>query len=1274
MKRLSVFQLFCYCLFFHNQTIAQPSIPVDPLTGRAAISIPIWQMSKGDLSVPISISYTGNGVRVDEGEGSAGMSWNLNAGGAVSREVRGWPDDYQVSGGDLRKGWLYNNNALSIQNFTSTSDDDLSSCNEEYEDYNFLTTMRNGANDTEPDVFNFFAPGLSGQFVFGSDGLPKLIPYQDLKLVVTRANGTGPIDQIVITNNIGIAYTFSVKETTRRHAYKVNPQTVVNHLVRDLDYYGVPLTYTSSWNLAKITSPTGSEVLIGYTQSEQTNSIRKVTIIDDQSAITNLYNVSDLIDRFDLTSINTDASQAVFTWEKNKIGRISVSYNNANPKQFDFVYEDVRDYRASTANTQGYRGFLKEIRQQEDCMTFPSHSFLYDGVDFVTKTTSLSFKDKNLKDLWGYYNGTSASNIPDIYVYTGQVNAERFRFKLIPNQSANQTLTGANREVNPALIATGTLNQINYPSGSSAIIEYEPNQYYDATAAASYLGGGVRVKKVTLSGGERGSENIITDYEYLGVDGQTSGRLMYRPVFAFYDGTTIIRTPDNLAPESGLYYLRTTVKQTSKGKTVYEFLAPAMYPSTTYGGDWNATKSKVARAQNEPGQPCYSIGNQINGYYHFPFPQNANYDFERGLLDKVKDYNEAGTLVQEKIYSYIRLSTTPILIKGLAYEKYTNNFVFGLYTLIANQSKLTQTETVRRYDDITIANNISSATTYDYNPTHFLLQMVTVTNSDEIVHETKYKYAKDYSITNPNTSNTETVALKGLNDTNRHGEVIETTQSRAGVVTGASITLFKDFGAGKILPHRSLVWPTMAGFTNASITGSPQSFTYNSNYIVTNTIDGYNGIGMPLSSIDNKRNKSGVHYGYSGTIPLVAISNAYANEAVYEGFETSTSYPISYSGGTLVAGWAGDMALSIFSSNTLTTGSIQKGTNRYRFSCWAKSSGTPIITFKAKNGATIQATETVTYSGSSQWQYLEKELSMTGVSNSFTLEITSNANVELDEIRFYPSTATMITKSLKPLVGVVAQVDDRGVSSFTEYDELDRVRYIKNKDKHIVQVHDYKLKKQTIVPLNSEYTENIPFTGVAVGQQVQFTAPTNCGGVTYQWKVNGTNVSTSASFNYTFTTAGENKVDLIVSSTEGSVSTSNPYCVAPSPTVGLTFSGGTQQIYECSQNFIRTVTGTIGACSDPRGVTYQWFYRLTSMGTFQDLSQQNFIGLSFTANSVTFNLSTIGMETITIKGIASGVCVVTGNPNSPTNCDGSYSYTTQEQLITFTYVDEGICP
>lgn len=1265
--------VFIFTQFSFQELHAQPSVPVDPLTGKLSLSIPIWQISEGDLSVPIAIYYQGGGVQVEQSEGTAGMSWNLNAGGAISRDLRGLPDDYLGTGNDVRKGWLYNSNATSIQNFVSVADDNLLTCTDESTDYNFINELYSTGNDTEPDFFNFYAPGLSGQFVIGLDGLPKLIPYQDIKVTVSRLNGTGPIEQIVITNNIGLAYTFSIKQNTIRKVYKENPQTTVTHFLKDYDYYGAPVSYTSSWQLSKITSPSGSDINFGYIYDDKSNSNRKVNVINEQGTITNLYTINEQATFVKLNSISTDHITAEFTWGSNTIERVTVrDILNSNIKQFDFVYDFINDFR-TTSIYEG-RSFLKEIRQQENCITFPSYSFTYEGVDFINHSTFLSFKDKNFQDLWGYYNGTSQTKVPDIYIYNSQIGAERFRLNSIPNQTPSQTLTGANRIVNSDVVDMGSITSIFYPTGAFSTIEYEPNQYYDATASVSYQGGGVRVKKVILTQGGDGSEAIVTDYQYLGEDGQSSGRLLYRPVFAFYDGTSVVRTPDNLAPEGGLYYLRTTVKQSAKGKTVYEFTSPALYSSTSFN-DWNATKSKVVRPAHPQGPPtCYSVGNQINGFYQFPFAPNTNYDFERGLLNSVKDYAEDGTLVQEKLYSYQRLATPAISIKGLSFEKLPNNIVFGHYTILANLSKLTQTETIRRADDITPTNMIETITTYKYNPAHNLLDSLLVTNSDGVVHKTKYRYAKDFVIVNPNTSNTETVALKALNDNNRHGEVVETLQFRkeggSQIFVGAALTLFKDFGTGKVLPQRALVFPSNTLYTDTNIpVGNPQTFTYNSSYITTNTIQSYNSLGMPLSSLDNHKVKSGVQYGYYGTTPMVALANAYAEETAYAGFDTSTSFSISQNGGTYVQGWIGDYALAINQTGLLTSSNlIQKGGNKYRFSCWIKSSQTPTITFKAKNGTTVQSSGTVTYNNlqSNQWQYLEAELNTTSVSSLFTLEIVTSASCEMDEIRFYPATSIMTTKAIKPLVGVIAETNDKGISSFQEYDELDRIKYIMNQDKNIIQIHDYRFKSQPQVPLNSEFTDNLSTDGPAVGQQIQYTAPTNCINVVYQWKVDDLNVSTASSLNYSFSTVGSHTLELIVSSTEGSVSTKRTICVRPSPIIILTNSGSLN-IYECSQEFVRTVTATIGSCSSLQSVSYQWYYRLTSMPTFQNIP-----GASYTDNTVTFNLASIGWESIYIKCVAVGTCNIL-NSNTQ-ECNGSFDFINIEQSMLFTYVDEGYCP
>lgn len=1260
--------------------IAQPSIPVDLHTGRPTITIPVAEVGEGDINVPIFISYSGDGVRVGEGEGTAGMSWSLAGGGAVYRGLRGLPDDYLGTGTDLRKGWLYNSNAQAIQNFTSSSNDDMSSCADEVADYNFLNGVYEGYHDTEPDLFSFQAPGLSGQFVFGADGLPKLIPYQDLKITITRVNGTGPIEEITVKTNKGVEYSFNVKETIKKHTSLAQGVTSINYFQREYKNYKSPATYTSAWQLASIKSPTGAEVLFGYYTSETAMSGDKVTIINEANSVQSLYSISQEISQRQLQTISTNTVTATFTWEDNRIDRVVIA-QFGRERKFDFVYQRIKDARDTNIGYPASRSFLKEIKQVEDCVTFPAFRFDYEGVS--GNTTDLPFKEEMFQDLWGYYNGTSTTRVPDVYVYNSQTNAERFRLSTIPGQSPNSTLVGASRMVNANVIASGSLTRIHYPSGSFAQIDYEPNQYFDAVANASLAGGGIRVKSIKLTGAEKGSASIITDYEYLAVDGQTSGRLLYRPVFAFYDGTSIVRSEHNLAPDGGVYYLRATVKQTGKGKTVYDFLAPNMYP-TTAQSDWNATKSKVARIPVAGGQPCTNIGTQVNAFYSFPFPANTNYDFERGLLDKVTIYNETGATVQEKIYTYARLTTTAVTIKGIAFDRLPQNFVFGQYTILANLNKLTQTETVRNADELTPANKIESLTTYKYNSSHHMLDSVLVSNSDGSIHKTKYRYAKDFVVTNPNSSNVAAVAMKGLNDNNRHGELIETLQflkppAAAQQVVGASLSLYKDFGSGKILPHQTYVQPPTTGYTLTTVSGSPQIISVGSPYKLIATVQSYNDIGLPISMLNDKRRKSGVHYAYNG-IPVASLSNAYGEEAFYHGFEPvamnfSTITPSGSGSATVVSGWIGTDALSIPTGTyKLTSNALQKGGAKYRFSCWAKATGSPTITFKAMNGATAQATGTVVYNSAqaNQWQYLEAELNTTAVNNTFTLEISTSAVVELDEVRFHPAHAAMTTTSVVPMLGVTSETDDRGVSAFKEYDFLGRVRFIKNQDKHIVQIHDYQYKTQTSIPINSEFTDNIPdYLGLEEGNSALFTAPANCDNVTYQWEVNGQTVSTNAILSHFFSNAGGYEVKLTVTSISGSEQSVKRYCIRPDPELILS-AIGSDQIDECSATHLGTariggeLANTIG-CSGESEICITWYYKLSSMNVYAFFPSGSFTLPDF--KTITFNLDMLGLQSVTVKCVVEGHVVRSNNDD----CDGTY-YFSGEATKVFTYIDQPYCP
>lgn len=69
-------------------------IQVNHSSGIADVSIPLYTVENGPLSLPISISYHGGGRRQSDLTGPVGMGWILNAGGVISRTVFGEPDDF----------------------------------------------------------------------------------------------------------------------------------------------------------------------------------------------------------------------------------------------------------------------------------------------------------------------------------------------------------------------------------------------------------------------------------------------------------------------------------------------------------------------------------------------------------------------------------------------------------------------------------------------------------------------------------------------------------------------------------------------------------------------------------------------------------------------------------------------------------------------------------------------------------------------------------------------------------------------------------------------------------------------------------------------------------------------------------------------------------------------------------------------------------------------------------------------------------------------------
>lgn len=63
-------------------------------TGTANINISVYEYASSNLKVPVSLSYSSNGFKVDELAGRVGTNWSLNAGGVITRTVYGGADEF----------------------------------------------------------------------------------------------------------------------------------------------------------------------------------------------------------------------------------------------------------------------------------------------------------------------------------------------------------------------------------------------------------------------------------------------------------------------------------------------------------------------------------------------------------------------------------------------------------------------------------------------------------------------------------------------------------------------------------------------------------------------------------------------------------------------------------------------------------------------------------------------------------------------------------------------------------------------------------------------------------------------------------------------------------------------------------------------------------------------------------------------------------------------------------------------------------------------------
>lgn len=1174
--------VFSTALLMTGSVFAQKTnvVSVDKATGNLTTVIQLHSLSRGKVVFPISIGYSGSGIKVQDGPGDVGMGWQLIAGGKIIRELRGFPDDKSPN------GWLHNDSGPKVANFNIANDNTTTTCTDEIADLNYLNNNFTSITDTEPDVFSVTAPGLSCKFVFDNNKIIKTIPYQDLKITYDT-DVEGQIRSFTVTNDQGIEYVFSDREMVLRQAASQYP-TVKSFFKTDFNLYKSEVKYTSAWHLSSIYDVNGNGVLLHY----------KISL----GALTSSYPI--ILNLSNPGNLNKDAYQYSIVETRNPLMLESAaSAKDLIGNAIKFKYVESLEASPILMSISGAGKNIQFERQYVGLALGVKRGFLTSVYDMVPNSalkykfgyygynsfippidTSLTLPDTSSKqiDYWGYYSRIKQNTSLDPALYINPDNPAFSTHKIQASATAGSmysySIIGSGRTADPNRAVTGALNKIVYINEGSTSVEYELNDYFDPSTNTVIKGNGVRVKSLTDYDGINVSNNMVTTYSYIDpATNLSSGSPLTLPIYAFtrpYSGTgttaekwiySTVKSKTNLSSEdNSILYSHVRVSNANSGSTLYEYSKPGMIWDINSVADWSPTINNVARPN------CSNSDLTKNDMYTYPFAPNTNYDFERGLLKKEVSYNSTGQPVSETTYTYTRTGL-PFVIYGLRIDSNMTSKVYAKYKIYTGSSELLTQQTKKMYDSQTLLQQHASALNYYYeSPFHKKLTRETSTNSDGSISSIQTVYTKDYTISATIDSNL--LAIKSLQDLNLNIPVEKISRIQQGGVTkviGADLTKFKIY-PGYLsplnLPAQKLSFVSPNGVTDfQAFSTSTGTGTNDSRYIPKVNFTKYDPYGFLLSMDDNNKNVKTVFLNRFKGLPSAEILNANYNEVVFNDFDdTHNGAKFSFTQDSIKYTENSHTGRRAFMLNAVSvvTAAVAKNAlaESYVFSCWINSTTEGLITLSINNNGTIIPYNLSFINNSGIWKYYELKIPATNLAANFNVSLKSNAAAIIDDVLFYPDNASVETFTYGTYTQLKSsEISANGTTRYYSYDPYGRLLLIKDQDKQILLKKSYIRQGNLIDPAESYVNLNFTGTNLYNGQAADFTNTSwnraNADDIVYTWDYgDGTPITTGFNGSHIYTLLGSYTVTLTATSeTYGIVSYSKEVIVTTPPIVNLIY-------------------------------------------------------------------------------------------------------------------------
>lgn len=1084
--------------------------PPNLYSGASSINVPIGG--------GVSLSYHTGGNKVSEYASSVGLGWSLNAGGMITRIVRGIPDELPNGYFDRKNvdDATYNGGAgrgQQVEEFIAQGG------NANLENFN------NGTYDTEPDLYYIKAGGLTGVFTFDKQGNAVMMPHQDVQIERVssfRKNGypvSGPEvkDAFKVTTSDGSVYYFGNQVDGNGYSISRDVATYnrkLNGSGSEVDF-GTSDSYTATWHLTRIITVSSGAIEFSYADFN-TNATPKQSyayyqqIYGNKHFINNPDNVVEenlttlnhlvtLEKAFRLTKVQSSSGVVELIWRGFRedlpayplLSGIVVSrYGGYSGADLDLVTKNSK-YDKIFRLKFGYfgSGTSKRLRldeiQQEDLLPY---TFTYNESMVLPSYGSAQI------DHWGYYNSNA-------HKISGTNSA-------IPSYTLpyyGTQISGANREVDTERQQVTMLTRVNFPNGGYTQYNYESNTFLHN--GQEVKGPGLRLKSVTTSDGLNSSKNQTVYYAY----NQVANGDTYNPQTAtsgLYQGSYPLQylvsySNDNTHTQNFLIsnpvlfwsngveplvgYQTVTTYQEGNGYVVNDFTSHADTPNTT--------TQRAAYLSNLAPQAM-------------PFAPNTSLFWRRGLPKQVRVFRQNGTIQKQTNYTYGASSQNNRSITGLRLFKMEGNGThYAWYYLKSEPYRLLRVED-KTYTDDSSEKFMTTSTVYDYDKygvNHELPNTITSTLADGKVRFVENVYVKDYDTTAVGVDlNEQQKALKTLYERNMNRVIESTTWARDHAAAPRKLLggSFKEFDES-LRAHKSYAMELAQPLVNPSYNPllSVNPYVKNNRYqeqvrymhgnysstvlkksgtpITTVQQTNYSTTGWRSSSLSaravNATLEEVAYVGFEGSgnenkwrvIPKVSsdvqLNVAYSGQYSFRGYIDLTGYtthPDNAGANTPSCSTVPFRIVPNLIGGTAPLPHIVKfKSGKYVLSFWAKvvSNAAPILdgnNQEEANGVLVNGCHTVTANQLSDQEWKRFEITINVPEDPY-LSLKTLGKVFIDEVRLHPVDARMVTYANDPRLGVISVTNAQGIPSFNEYDTYGRLVIQRDVDGNIIRKTDY---------------------------------------------------------------------------------------------------------------------------------------------------------------------------------------------------------------------------